>query len=74
MTLDEAAKILRKMYDHGYASKEQSTQVHLFGIKYADVLDGMPLKEIASRAGISEAYQTEIRKGMKLSKYVRVVD
>jgi hypothetical protein len=48
--------------------------VHLFGIKYADVLDGMPLKEIASRAGISGAYQTEIRKGMKLSKYVRVVD
>ncbi len=72
MTLDDAAKTLRKMYDGGLAERDQATQVHLFGIKYAQEIDGMPLKEIAARAGISENYGTEIRKGVKLAKYVVV--
>lgn len=74
MTLDEAAKILRKMYDSGLVERDQSTQVHLFGVIYATELAQMPLSEIAVRAGISENYKTEIRKGIKLAKYVKVRD
>lgn len=70
MTVGEAAAILRGMYDGGAADRSQATQVHLFGIRYAAELAGMPLVEIAVRAGISKAYHTEIRKGMKLARYV----
>ncbi|MEQ1935306.1 MAG: hypothetical protein ABL962_15710 [Fimbriimonadaceae bacterium] len=49
---------------------EQAVHVHLFGIKYADQVDGMPLKELAIEAGIPASYGTEIRKGINLAKYV----
>ena len=68
MTIDQAAKLLRAMYDDPATDKVVS--IHLFGIRYADALDGMPLKEIAIRAQIPASYQTEIRKGISLAKYV----
>lgn len=72
MTLDDAAKILANMYREGAARRETATHVHLFGIKYAEQLDGMPLTEVTARAGISDTYKTEIRKGMNLARYVRL--
>lgn len=72
MTIDEAAKILREMYDHGATKSEAATFVHLLGIKYADQIDGMSLPELAARAGISVNYKTEMHKGRKLAKYVTV--
>lgn len=69
MTIEEAAKILSQMYSTA-PEKEKAVHVHLFGIKYADQLDGMPLGEIAERAKISTNYGTEIRKGINLSRYV----
>lgn len=74
MKLDEAAKTLRKMYDRGMVAKEQVTQVHLFGIIYADELAGVPLSELLARAEMPDTYKTEIRKGMKLARYVRVIE
>jgi 5-methylcytosine-specific restriction protein B len=69
MTIDEASKLLAKMY-FGGGEKEKATQVHLFGIRYAKEIDGLPLKEVASRAGIPESYGTEIRKGINLAQHV----
>jgi len=67
MKIGDAAAILKKAY-FGAPKGEQAVQVHLFGIKYADQIDGMPLKELAIQAGISETYGTEIRKGINLAK------
>jgi len=46
--------------------------IHLFGIEHAARLDGMDLKALAARAGISDAYGTELRKGVRLAKYVSI--
>jgi hypothetical protein len=72
MTIDQAAKLLAQMYRQGAATKEKSVYVHLFGIKYADELEGMSLPELTDRAGISLRYKTEIRKAMNLAKYVQL--
>ena len=69
MTISEAADILKNMYGTAPAG-EQVAQVHLFGIRYASELEGMPLAEIVMRAGISQSYGTEIRKGIHLARYV----
>lgn len=61
------------MYDAGSIEKEQSTQVHLFGIKYAQEISSMSLAQLVTQAGLPAPYRTEIRKGIKLAKYVRVV-
>ncbi len=70
MKIDEAAMALKQMYLRGIATREQATQVHLFGIKFASELNGMPLKEIALRAEVPVSYATEIRKGINLARYV----
>jgi len=71
MRIDEAAKILASMYNNS-PEREKALHVHLFGIKYADEVSGMPLGEVAIRAGITEAYKTEIRKGMNMARYVQL--
>lgn len=68
MTIDEAARRLREMYNDPATGRVVS--VHLFGIRYADELPGMNLKEVAERAGIPKSYGTEIGKGMTLADYV----
>jgi len=71
VTIEEAAKALQRMC--ATAEKgEKVVQIHLFGIKYADQLDGMSLPDIAVGAGLGESFKTEIRKGMKLAKYVEL--
>jgi hypothetical protein len=72
MTIDQAAKLLAQMYRQGAATNEKAVYIHLFGIKYADELEGMSLPELTDRAGISDTYKTEIRKGMNLAKYVQL--
>lgn len=51
---------------------EKVVHIHLFGIRYADALDGLPLKEICIRAGEPESYGTEINKGMRLARFVEI--
>ena len=69
MTLDQAARALRAMYDDPATGKAVS--VHLFGIRYAEQIQGLDAREIARRAAIPESYGTEIRKGITLAAYVR---
>ena len=81
MTVDEAARILRGMYDAGAQGRGlKTTAIHLFGIRYADALEGgaarsrLSIKEILLHAGMSEKYYTEVRKGIRLAGYVKVVN
>jgi hypothetical protein len=46
-------------------------RVHLFGIDYAEDLQGINLHELVAAAGIPRPYATEIRKAMRLAEYVR---
>lgn len=71
MTISEAAKILETMYKNA-DSGDKVTQIHLFGIKYANELQNMSLHQVAVLAGISPKYNTEISKGRRLSKYVEI--
>jgi hypothetical protein len=69
MQINDMAGILKTSYE-GAPHNEKVVAIHLFGIRHAGILEGFPLKDIAILAGISETYATEIRKGMKLAKYV----
>ena len=47
--------------------------IHLFGIRRARELQGVPLKELVKAARIPPSYHTEIHKGMRLAEYVMVI-
>ena len=72
MRIDEAAGILAEMYHYGLKKQEGVAHLHLFGIMYAEQIDGMSLPELVKHARIPDSYKTEIKKGMKLSKYVEL--
>ena len=69
MTEDDAISKLREMYENA-APNEMAVNIHLFGIKYADELAGLNLKNVARQATGRVSYHTEIRKGINLAKYV----
>lgn len=71
MQINEASKILREMYQKA-DKKEKAVSIHLFGIKYAQQIEGMPAKDIVIGADLPESYKTEVRKGINLAKYVEV--
>lgn len=71
MTIDEAARLLKGDYESADEG-EKVVAIHLFGIRHAGELVGVPLKELAARAEIPVTYATEIRKGMNLAKHVEV--
>jgi hypothetical protein len=77
MTITDLAKELSKMYENANKG-ETATMVHLFGIRYSkyiqenkipinDILNSTRLKNGSS---IPSGFDTEIRKGVKLAKYV----
>lgn len=75
MTVDEAARILREMYDAGGQGRRlMTTGIHLFGIIYADDLSSLSITDILSRAGMSGKYATEVYKGTRLAAYVKAVN
>jgi hypothetical protein len=47
--------------------------IHLFGIEFADALQGHNLKEICAGANVPTSYGTELRKGMRLAEFVRIL-
>ncbi|PZD96650.1 hypothetical protein DNH61_07245 [Paenibacillus sambharensis] len=51
---------------------KQVAKIHLFGVKYADVImrNNLSVKEIVSVSGINPSYATEVSKGIKLSEFV----
>lgn len=68
MQIDQLGKLLAE--DLGRApANEIAVTIHLFGIRYAAEI-GSAATQVAVAAGISSKYGTEIRKGMKLAKFV----
>ncbi len=60
------------MYENA-KDRETAVAIHLFGIKYAEELKQHgSLTKIAEDAGIPASYATEIRKGINLSKFVKL--
>ena len=71
MTLHELSSALRDLYENAPRG-EQATMVHLFGIRYASEIraSGCTPKMILQDAGMGTSWQTEISKGIRLSRYV----
>ena len=77
MTVNELGKILSEMYKNA-PDNEKTLMIHLFGIRFAkEIRSGKitPLEIIKCTnkqysASLTESYQVEINKGIKLAKYV----
>lgn len=70
------SNILHNMY-HNAPFGEKETAVHLFGIKYAKEIveerdKGTSVERIVKWAGLRSSLHTEVRKGVKLARYVVV--
>ena len=50
---------------------ERVTQIHLFGIQFADEI-GSAANQVVEASEIDNSYATEVRKGMRLAKYVQL--
>ncbi len=74
MTTEELITKLLEMYENAPAN-DSTTMIRLFGIKYANELKncGNPITEIAKRS-VGENYHAEISKGIRLARYVEVID
>ncbi|MNI64092.1 hypothetical protein D3C73_1195100 [compost metagenome] len=59
------------MYNKASQGK-QVAKIHLFGIKYADVIqkNHYSVKDIVAASGLIISYVAEVSKGIKLSEYV----
>lgn len=72
MTFEALVSALRELHSDA-AKGEKVTAIHLFGIRYSLELSTFAmsdLSKIAEDAGLSPKYGTEIRKMVRLSKYV----
>lgn len=69
-TLEELGEILADMYSNAQ-KKEQVTMIHLFGVKYAEDIKKVGIREVIDEAGIHSTYRTELNKAVNLAKYVR---
>jgi len=69
MHTSDLAAIFEKRY-HNAEKGEAVVAIHLFGIEYADHLDGHSLKEICTLANVPASYVTEIHKGIRLAEFV----
>lgn len=59
------------MYENA-PEKEQVIMLYLFGIKYAEDIKKVGVREVIEQSGIRLSYKTELSKAVKLSKYVFV--
>ena len=71
MTVGEAAAVLRRMYESAPLG-EKVTCLFLFGIIHADDLAALSVRDVVREAGVRPTYYTEIRRGIKLAKYVQL--
>ena len=77
MTINDLARELSDMYNNA-PNSEQSLMTRLFGIRFAKEIRAGKMKPLEIikfanehyNASLSENYQTEIYKGIKLAKYV----
>lgn len=68
-TLEELGILLEEMYSKAQ-KKEQVTMIHLFGVKYAEDIQKVGIREVIEQSGIRISYRTELNKAVKLAKYV----
>ncbi len=68
-TLNELGSLLEEMYSNA-PKKEQVTMIHLFGVKYAEDIQKVGIREVIEQSGIHSTYRTELNKAVKLAKYV----
>jgi 5-methylcytosine-specific restriction protein B len=68
MQIERLATILNERVERA-AKGERVTQIHLFGIEYADEI-GSAANQVAEASDIDDSYAVEIRKGMKLADHV----
>lgn len=68
----ELGDILKSMYKAGNNNHSQVAGIHLFGLKYGQNIraNNLSVKNIVSRAGLSDNYIVEINKGVKLSELI----
>lgn len=68
----ELGDTLRNMYKAGNNNHSQVASIHLFGLKYGQNIraNKLSVKNIVSRAGLSDNYIVEIYKGVKLSELI----
>lgn len=71
MNSTELAAIFSKRY-HEAVDKETVVSINIFGIEFAECLAGQNLQDICARAEVPKSYATEIRKGIRLSKFVEL--
>lgn len=69
MTSEQLASELKRRYDSA-PDGGKATAIHLFGIQFADELQGHRIKEIAEAGTGHASNKTDIRNGMRLSKHV----
>ena len=73
MTVSDLAKALDLFYRIGQERKECNALVQCFGIKYADYLTSHKIRpeDVVEKSSLKgTTYAIELRKGMKLAKYV----
>lgn len=68
----ELSDILKNMYETGNTSHSQVAYIHLFGLKFGQSIraNKLSVKDIVSKAGLSNSYIVEINKGVKLSELI----
>ncbi|UWQ34745.1 hypothetical protein K3555_09775 [Leisingera sp. M527] len=71
MTTDQLADVLKDRYLKA-EKREMVTSIHLFGIEYATELEGHSANDVAELGTGKRSYGTEVRKGMRLSKFVKL--
>ena len=71
MDTRQLADELRRMYN-GAPQGEKTTMIHLFGIKYALDLTRTSPRSVVEQAGLHNSYVTEVHKGRRLAKYVKL--
>lgn len=71
--VEKLGGILKSRYDDALRG-EKVTQIYLFSIIYAEEIrqNHYRISEIVKHSTISQSYETEISKGIKLAKYVEI--
>lgn len=74
MQKNELSSILYEMISNAKKGNVY-VQYHLFGIKYVNEIlsSDFLIEEIVKNAGIRKSLASEIRKGIKLSEFVKVI-
>lgn len=73
MTKNELGRKLKEMYENAPVG-DQVAMIHLFGVKYASIINDNNYRatDIVRLSGINKSYATEVSKGIRLAKYVKV--